>query len=122
MVVEEPSLLQPYDFKGDQQVSGLKKFCAEACLYTINKYFYIPAPDFSASEENNIWEIGVLDVRENMFFETGVMVLEGIEQSMYIENIMKLLNPLMEKGRYRILFDIFGNNLKRFRRRNYVGR
>lgn len=96
-------------FKIDENtiMNGLQRNSCECSVYTPNNIFYIKSPTFSKDKNYEYWDIGFLDIRNNLFYELGNLLELTCERIQHFYDWINFLQIIIDHKIYTKLFEIF---------------
>jgi hypothetical protein len=108
MRIKNPKLFENYTINNNLTINGLERYSCEICLYTPNNMFYILPPKYVKDNSCVFWDIGFLDVKNIIFYETGYLSSSEFEKNLYFYEWTALLQLIIDKKVYSKLFETFG--------------
>ncbi len=103
-----PKLLKNYEISQWGAFNGLQKFSSESIIYTANNIFYVKPPLNSNKPEYGFWDLGFLDVKNIIFYETGLLLDIPLDKDVFFKEWIDLLQLMIEHKIYVKLFENFG--------------
>ena len=88
-------------------MNGLERFGCLSIIYTENNVFYLPAPSY-CKEGYCIWNLGWLDVKNQLFYEINTLSVEIFERILYFSSFLDFIQKIIDNKIYLNLFEIFG--------------
>jgi hypothetical protein len=88
-------------------MNGLQRFCCESCIYTPNSIFYINSPSFANDKLYEYWDVGFLDIKNLLFYETGILTLNLFDKNHFFYDWINLLQFIIDKKIYSKIFEVF---------------
>ena len=114
----EELLIHNYQDKGFS-MNGLERYGCQTIIYTPKNSFYINSPNF-CREGYKFWNIGWIDYKNQIFYQTNVLLENRLERIQYLSLWLDFLQTLINNQIYKNLFEYFGfdgsalNNKDRF--------
>ncbi len=76
------------------------------CIYCPNGHvFFLNSPKFSREDEFNFWDLGFLDVRSSLVYETGLLVKNAFAKNLFFSEWLHFLQIVIDKKIYVNLFE-----------------
>ena len=88
-------------------MNGLERFGCQTIIYTPKNIFYITAPSFY-TEGYNLWNIGWLDIKNNLFYQTNTLTNSLNDRILYFSCCLEFLQALIDNKVYLNIFQFFG--------------
>ena len=95
-----------YEDKGFA-MNGLERYGCQTIIYTPKNIFYITAPSVY-NEGYYLWNIGWLDVKNNLFYQTNTLTNSSIDRTLYFSGWLEFLQALIDNKIYLNIFQFFG--------------
>jgi hypothetical protein len=70
--------------------------------------FYISPPAYSKYPQSTFWDLGFLDIKNLIFYETNVLSVSTFERTSYFYELTNFLQVLIDNKLISKLFDVFG--------------
>ena len=105
-ILTESLKIYNYQDKGFS-MNGLERYGCLTMIYTPNNIFYIPAPNF-CKDGYSIWNLGWLDVKNQLFYETNTLSSELIDRLSFFSQWIDFLQKILDEKLYSKLFQFFG--------------
>jgi hypothetical protein len=102
----EELLIHNYQDK-DHIMNGLERYGCQTIIYTPKNIFYLNSPLYF-HEGYKIWNIGWVDFKNQLFYQTNYLSNFQIERVQYLSLWMDFLQSLITNQIYRNLFEYFG--------------
>ena len=90
----------------DFSKNGLEKYACQTIIYTPKNIFYIPSPSF-ATNDYTTWFIGWLDIKNQLFYETNILLKNTYQRLLYFNDWLEFLQFLIDEKIYTNLFEYF---------------
>ena len=87
-------------------MNGLERYGCQTIIYTAKNMFYITAPSFT-SEGYFLWNIGWIDVKNQLFYQTNTLTNSLNERILYFNCWVEFLQALIDNKIYNKLFEFF---------------
>lgn len=104
--VSTKRLKKEYKFHHNLTLNGLQRFCCECCIYTPQNTFYINPPSFSRESRYDYWDIGFLDIKNNLFYEANLLTKTPFEKNLFFFDFTNFLQVIIDKKIYSKLFEM----------------
>ncbi len=91
-------------------MNGLRRFSCECSIYTSKNVFYFSAPPFTKDPQVNYWDLGYLDIKNLIFYETNVLSQCIFERTIYFHEWTSFLQVILDKRLFQKLFEVFNFN------------
>ena len=88
-------------------MNGLERFGCLSIIYTENNIFYLPAPSY-CKEGFSIWNLGWLDVKNQLFYEINTLNVEIFDRIVYFSAFLDFIQKIIDNKIYLNIFEIFG--------------
>jgi len=108
--IKSKNLLSEYKINPNVYMNGLRRFSCECCVYTSKNVFYISPPAYSKYPQSTIWDLGFLDIKNLIFYETNVLSVSSFERTSYFYEFTNFLQVLIDNKVLTKLFEVFGFN------------
>jgi hypothetical protein len=108
MLIKNPKLFENYTINNTLTINGLERYSCEVCLYTANNMFYITPPKYFRDDGCTYWDIGFLDVKNVIFYETGYLSNNPLDKNAFFYEWTALLQLIIDNKIYMKLFETFG--------------
>jgi hypothetical protein len=107
MVIKSKYLSQLVDVK-TSSVPSKHSTQIESCLYSPSGHiFFIPFPNQMREENCSMWDIGFLDIKSDIFYETGVLLNSAPGRLTHFNELVDFLQLIIDHKVYTNLFDLF---------------
>ena len=87
-------------------MNGLERYGCQTIIYTPKNMFYLNAPNFS-KEGYNLWNLGWVDVKNLLFYQTNTLSENVIDRSLYFDYWIEFLQSIIDNKIYTKLFEFF---------------
>jgi len=88
-------------------LNGLQRFSCECCLYIGGNIYFINAPSYSKEQDYEYWDLGYLDVKNSIFYETSLLTNVLWEKNAFFFDFTNLLQIIIDTRVYSRLFEYF---------------
>ena len=106
IINSEELLIHNYQDKG-HAMNGLERFGCQTIIYTQKNTFYINSPIY-CKEGYKFWNIGWVDLKNELFYQTNILLENRLERVQYLSLWIDFLQTLITKQIYKKLFQFFG--------------
>ena len=87
-------------------INGLEKYACQTIIYTPKNVFYVPSPTFPSSNYST-WFIGWLDLKNQLFYQTNILLKNLEQRILYFNEWLEFLQELIDEKIYKNLFEYF---------------
>lgn len=108
--VKSENLLAQYKINPTVYMNGLRKFSCESCIYTAKNVFYISSPHYRKEINSTYWDLGYLDIKNLIFYETNILSLNAMDRTLHFSEWTNFLQVLIDKKLLANLFEVFNFN------------
>ena len=118
--IKSENLLNQFKINPVVYMNGLRRFSCECCVYTAKNVFYVYAPHFKKDLNSIYWDLGYLDIKNLIFYETNILTVNAMERTLYFAEWTNFLQGLVDKKLISILFEVFNFNKGIFSQKDRV--
>ena len=87
-------------------MNGLERYGCQTIIYTPKNMFYLNAPN-NSKEGYNLWNLGWVDVKNLIFYQTNILSENVIDRSLYFDYWIEFLQSIIDNKIYTKLFEFF---------------
>ena len=84
----------------------MEKYACQTIIYTPKNVFYVPSPTFPSSNYST-WFIGWLDLKNQLFYQTNILLKNLEQRILYFNEWLEFLQELIDEKIYKNLFEYF---------------